>query len=220
MRGFEEATLAEALELTAGHTDEELYLDETLATRLCNAAYEYLHRFGINYLLIALDELETAGEASTYGLEGEDLKRLDGVPILKPDDTEAFAQQVFTQRAVKEFKETGEADFAYGRPDLGRFRVSAFRQRGSISLVLRRVLGEPPSLDSLGLPGVRYRPGGDEHGILEWDGQAPPGLAVGEQVALIPGHIDTTVNLYDTYHVHRGGELVAAWPLAARGKIQ
>jgi D-serine deaminase-like pyridoxal phosphate-dependent protein len=67
---------------------------------------------------------------------------------------------------------------------------------------------------------VRYRPGGDEHGILTWDGPAPAGLAVGDQVALIPGHIDTTVNLYDQYHVQRGGALVAIWPIAARGKSQ
>ncbi|HEY7704638.1 MAG TPA: PilT/PilU family type 4a pilus ATPase [Acidimicrobiia bacterium] len=105
------------------------------------------------------------GSPPTLRVEG-DLKRLDGVPVLKPDDTEAFAQQVFTQRAVKEFKETGEADFAYGRPELGRFRVSAFRQRGSISLVLRRVLGDPPSLDSLGLPAVVGRLTKEQKGLI------------------------------------------------------
>jgi D-serine deaminase-like pyridoxal phosphate-dependent protein len=71
-----------------------------------------------------------------------------------------------------------------------------------------------------GWPGVRYRPGGDEHGILEWDGDAGAALAVGSQVALVPSHIDTTVNLHDVYQVQRGGEVVATWPIAARGKIQ
>lgn len=78
-------------------------------------------------------------------------------------------------------------------------------------------MGNP---EPVGLPGVRYRPGGDEHGILEWDGAAPAGLDLGAQVALIPGHIDTTVNLYERYHAHRGGAIVAAWPLDARGKSQ
>lgn len=37
-------------------------------------------------------------------------------------------------------------------------------------------MGNP---EPVGLPVVRYRPGGDEHGILEWDGAPPAGLAVG-----------------------------------------
>jgi D-serine deaminase-like pyridoxal phosphate-dependent protein len=70
------------------------------------------------------------------------------------------------------------------------------------------------------LPGVSYRPGGDEHGILEWAGEADAQLAIGDQVALIPSHIDTTVNLHELYQVQRGGALVASWPILTRGKIQ
>jgi len=79
--GFDEKKLARALEVDKTHSDEQLYLDENLVTRLCQNAYDYLSKFGIKYLLIALDELETAGEASTYGLETEDIKRLDGRAI-------------------------------------------------------------------------------------------------------------------------------------------
>ena len=79
--GFEEQRLAEALEVSAGHSDETLYDDPTLVTRLCQAAYQYLQQFGITYILIALDELETASEAATYGLEVEDIKYLDGRAI-------------------------------------------------------------------------------------------------------------------------------------------
>ncbi len=79
--GYDPQKLAEALEVSTHHSDARLYEDPTLATRLCNAAYAYLSRFGIKYVLIALDELETPAEASTYGLEVEDLKRLDGRAI-------------------------------------------------------------------------------------------------------------------------------------------
>jgi hypothetical protein len=79
--GFEEQQLAEALEVSAGHSDETLYDDPTLVTRLCLAAHQYLQKFGIKYILIALDELETAAEAATYGLEVEDMKYLDGRAI-------------------------------------------------------------------------------------------------------------------------------------------
>ncbi|MDP1563437.1 MAG: hypothetical protein Q8M16_18810 [Pirellulaceae bacterium] len=80
-RGFDETKLAEALEIGKKHSDEVLYDDETLVTRLCQAAYDYLKTLGIKYALIALDELETAAEAATYGLETEAEKQLDGRAI-------------------------------------------------------------------------------------------------------------------------------------------
>ncbi|MFV2066498.1 MAG: hypothetical protein ACC645_05920, partial [Pirellulales bacterium] len=79
--GFEEQKLADALEVTAHYSDELLYEDPNLVTRLCQAAYDYLRQFGIVYILTALDELETAAEAATYGLEVEEMKRLDGRAI-------------------------------------------------------------------------------------------------------------------------------------------
>jgi D-serine deaminase-like pyridoxal phosphate-dependent protein len=73
-----------------------------------------------------------------------------------------------------------------------------------------------------GLPGVRYRPGGDEHGILTWGDSATPRpfLEVGDRIELIPSHIDTTINLHDYYYAYRNGKLEAIWPVAARGKVQ
>jgi hypothetical protein len=81
VKGFDHNELADALEVSAGHSDEALYTDPTLASRLCQAAHEYLKRFGINYVLVVLDELETAAEAATYGLESDQLKKLDGRAI-------------------------------------------------------------------------------------------------------------------------------------------
>ena len=80
--GFEAEKLADALEVAANHSDEDLYEDPTLVTRLCQAAYAYLQdQCRIKYVLIALDELETAAEAATYGLEVEEMKYLDGRAI-------------------------------------------------------------------------------------------------------------------------------------------
>ena len=80
-RGFDETKLAEALEIDKNYKDDELYDEDTLVTRLCQAAYDYLRTLGIKYVLIALDELETAAEAATYGLETEAEKQLDGRAI-------------------------------------------------------------------------------------------------------------------------------------------
>lgn len=93
------------------------------------------------------------GSAPVVRIDG-DLRRLDDHELLKPADTEAYAAELFTQRAARDFKSAGEADFAYGRPEVGRFRVAAFRQRGSVSMVLRRVLSGTPGFEELGLPGV------------------------------------------------------------------
>lgn len=73
------------------------------------------------------------------------------------------------------------------------------------------------------MPGISYRPGGDEHGILTGENgslSASTSLAVGDRVELIPSHIDTTVNLHDVYYAHRAGILEAIWPVTARGKVQ
>ncbi|MCC7106735.1 MAG: DSD1 family PLP-dependent enzyme [Chloroflexi bacterium] len=59
---------------------------------------------------------------------------------------------------------------------------------------------------------------GDEHGMLRFDGGCP--VTVGDQVAIIPSHCDTTINLHDLYYVTRGDTVVAVWPIAARGKSQ
>ncbi|MFN6531078.1 hypothetical protein [Nostoc sp. ChiSLP03a] len=81
VKGFEESNLAAALEVEKNYSDEILYEDSSLVTNLCQAAYDYLSQFGIKYILITLDELETAAEAATYDLEPEDIKRLDGRAI-------------------------------------------------------------------------------------------------------------------------------------------
>ena len=79
--GFDPKKLAAALEASANHSDEKLYEDPELATRLCQAAYAYLQSLGIKYVLIVLDELETAAEAATFGLDATDIKHLDGRAI-------------------------------------------------------------------------------------------------------------------------------------------
>jgi D-serine deaminase-like pyridoxal phosphate-dependent protein len=68
------------------------------------------------------------------------------------------------------------------------------------------------------LPGATYTPGGDEHGKLALQGGPKPKL--GDKVELIPSHCDTTVNLYDHYHVVRDDRVEAIWPIAARGATQ
>jgi D-serine deaminase-like pyridoxal phosphate-dependent protein len=69
--------------------------------------------------------------------------------------------------------------------------------------------------------GWTYQPAGDEHGTLTpTGGSLRRVLRVGDRVALLPSHIDTTVNLHDDLHTHRSGQIETTWAIAARGKVQ
>jgi twitching motility protein PilT len=81
------------------------------------------------------------------------LRRLQS-PGLKPDDTEHMLTEVLRPDLQEEFARTNEADFAYSVPGLGRFRVNAFRARGAVGLVFRRVAIGAIPLEDLGMPAV------------------------------------------------------------------
>ena len=76
--------------------------------------------------------------------------------------------------------------------------------------------GGPPS--AVDHPEAQFAFAGDEHGALAFPGTAP--LAVGDKVALMPSHCDTTVNLHDRFVVVGGGEVEDVWEIAARGRSQ
>jgi len=69
-------------------------------------------------------------------------------------DTDAMVHEVLRDDLVEEFDRRNEADFAYSLPQVGRFRVNAFRARGACGLVFRRVSVGAIPLDDLGLPPV------------------------------------------------------------------
>jgi len=73
-------------------------------------------------------------------------------PPLEPHETEEALHQLIPNSRITEFEERHEADFAYSVPGLARFRVNAFKQRGSISLILRVVPSSVPTVAELGLP--------------------------------------------------------------------
>lgn len=71
---------------------------------------------------------------------------------LMPEDTEKLIQPMLTQHTAETLMEKGEVDFSYSTPDLGRFRVNIFKQRGTYAAVLRLINTEIPTPEQLGLP--------------------------------------------------------------------
>lgn len=73
---------------------------------------------------------------------------------LEAEDTEFMVSEMLTPDRMHEFMTTNEADFAYSLPGVGRFRVNAFRARGTVGLVFRRVSVGAIPLERLGAPAV------------------------------------------------------------------
>jgi len=84
--------------------------------------------------------------------------RIDGTlrklqaPVLTPADTERILHEIIRPDALEQFDRTSEADFAYSLSGVGRFRVNAFRSRGTVGIVFRRVSVGAIALEDLGLP--------------------------------------------------------------------
>ncbi|MBL8931568.1 MAG: type IV pilus twitching motility protein PilT [Kineosporiaceae bacterium] len=81
------------------------------------------------------------------------LRRLDA-PVLTPADTWAMLDEIIRPDQREQFDASNEADFAYAVAGIGRFRVNAFRSRGSVGLVFRRVAVGAIPLEELGIPDV------------------------------------------------------------------
>jgi twitching motility protein PilT len=82
------------------------------------------------------------------------LSRLPGREALTSDETAALAREILGANDFARLQTTGDFDRALGIPGLGRFRVHAMMQRGTVALVFRRIPVEVPDIDQLGLPSV------------------------------------------------------------------
>ncbi len=80
------------------------------------------------------------------------LEDMISCPRLMPEDTERIIQPMLSKRTTEVLVEKGEVDFSYSLPDLGRFRVNIFKQRGTYAAVLRLINTDIPSPEQLGLP--------------------------------------------------------------------
>ena len=73
---------------------------------------------------------------------------------LTPPDTERLAFSIMSDKQQELFLQQGEIDFSYAITGVGRFRVNAYRQRGTVAMAIRIVNNLIPTLDELGLPQV------------------------------------------------------------------
>ncbi len=121
-----------------------------------------------------------------------DLGALPGCEPLTEADLETILQHITTRtpHRLENFRQTGELDTSYMAPDLTRFRVNGFKQRGTTSFAFRVIPTEVPGFDDLRLPeGVRRL--GDEHrGLILVTGATGSGKST--TLASLIGHINKT----------------------------
>ncbi len=112
-------------------------------------------------LIELLKELRQHGASDLHLVAGTVPRmRIDGqlkpmkAPVLTSQDLSRFSDNLLTEDQQQDLSKRGEWDGAQSFPDLGRFRIHLYRQRGSLAIAVRAVSTTIPSLDQLGLPSV------------------------------------------------------------------
>lgn len=156
----------------------------------------------------ASDLFITAGRAPSLKVDGKLVEV--SKTRLTSEQSLAIVLSIMEQRHKDEFLQTMECQFAIGVQGLGRFRVSAFTQRTSAGMVLRRIEHDIPDSDSLFLPPILKDLIMEKRGLVVFVGATGTGKST-SLAALIKhrnqnssGHIITIEDPIEFQHQHLG----------------
>ena len=138
----------------------------------------------------ASDIFVIAGLPLSYKLHGAIIN--DGEKLLPPD-TEALVKEIYQlagDREVTRLTEDGDDDFSFALPGVARFRINAFRQRGSLSAVIRVINFNIPSPTDLGIPENIINFANKKKGFVLITG--PAGSGKSTTLACMIDHINST----------------------------
>jgi twitching motility protein PilU len=120
-----------------------------------------------------------------------------------------IAYQIMNAEQIRDFEKSPEMNLAIADPDIGRFRVNIFKQRGEVAIVARNIKTEIPSADSLGLPPILKDLIMQKRGIILFIGGTGSGKST-SLAALIDhrnktsdGHIITIEDPVEFIHPHQ-----------------
>ncbi|NOZ24536.1 MAG: PilT/PilU family type 4a pilus ATPase [Nitrospirae bacterium] len=99
----------------------------------------------------ATDMLLTAGVPPSLKIHNDIIRT--SMATLTPVDCERYAREMMSGKDWEVFLRKGDKDFAVTYPELGRFRVSVYKQRNSVSVAIRHIADIVPTLEELMLPG-------------------------------------------------------------------
>lgn len=156
----------------------------------------------------ASDLFITAGVAPSYKVHGK-LYSLE-CEALSPKQSKAMVYEVMSEYDRQRFDETLEANFAIAVEGAGRFRASAFYQRGLIGMVVRRIETSIPTFEDLDLPPVLEQLAMTKHGLVLFVGAMGVGKSttlaatVGYRNRNSTGHIISIEDPIEFIHPHQG----------------
>jgi twitching motility protein PilU len=156
----------------------------------------------------ASDGFITVGAPLSIKVDGQ-IYPITGQPVT---DEEAFELIISSMRPEQEeeFRRHRECNYAITAEDLGRFRASAFVQRGSSGLVVRRIQADIPSVEELGLPPIIHELAMTQRGLVIFVGATGTGKStslaamVGYRNENTRGHIITIEDPIEFIHEHAG----------------
>jgi twitching motility protein PilT len=117
------------------------------------------------------------------------LIRLERDP-LSPIETQAIADGIVPGDRKATLVDRGDVDFAYSVANIGRFRANVFRQRGSVSMVLRKLRFGGPSFEEMGLPDAVRKLADEHRGLILVTG--PTGSGKTTTLAAMISYINQT----------------------------
>jgi len=106
-----------------------------------------------------------AGVPPIVRIDGR-LRAIPNAERLSADAVRTMAFGIMNERQKRIFEDSYEVDLSYGVPGLGRFRVNAFAQRGTVAMVLRAIPIAIPSLEALNLPPVLTKLAQEQRGLI------------------------------------------------------
>jgi len=114
--------------------------------------------------------------------------------LLKPIDTLELAKQFMNEEQYVALQQNGDVDFSHGVAGLARFRINAYKQRGSVGLAIRIVPSRIPSMEELRLPRMASEFARKPQGLLLVTG--PTGSGKSTTLASIIDHLNRTENAH------------------------
>jgi len=128
---------------------------------------------------------------------------------LTPEQVKSIAYSLMSTEQTSEFEHRPEMNLAISEEGIGRFRVNIFRQRNSISLVIRNIKTDIPDWENLGLPQVLTRVIMEKRGLILFVGATGSGKST-SLASLIDyrnthsaGHIITIEDPIEFVHNHK-----------------
>ena len=111
---------------------------------------------------------------------------------LTPQDTYAYVCQILKEPQLEALEKYGEVDLSYFLSGIARFRVNAYKQRGSYALAIRVVSINPPTLDELGFPSSMKNLAMKQRGLILVTG--PTGSGKSTTLAAMVDYINNNRN--------------------------